>query len=341
MSLAALNAVAAGSDVATRDREFVAMAKLLVQTRFNLLDAAQRAPSPRIATILRSAVTGGGIATVGALAEYQNLVSAFLGSLAQTCAFDTMWPAMRRVPLRTRTGVVTIAATAGVSGEFEQKLVSRLTLVGGVLDAVKAVGIIVLSGELAEAGGPDAAALFARELKTAVSAMTDTTFISLIAAGISATPSAGSTAANAWTDIKVAFGAVATDESSRLYILVEPSTAKAWATLSSAGVRSFLEMTPQGGKVAGVPVLVSAGLAAGTIVVVDANAVAAASETLLLDSARHASVQLSNSPDSPPTTATVLTSLWQQNAVALRAERYFGAELLRSNGCAVISNVSY
>lgn len=341
MSLSALNRVAAGVETATRADEFITMAKLLVGCRWDLPMAARRAPSGRIESVLRSVVSTGSMATAAPLVEYNAMVSAFLGSLSQLSAFDTMLPSMRRVPLRTRTGVVSVAVTGASPGELETKPISSLSLVGGTLDAHKATAIIVVSDELVRAAGPDGAALFGRELRTAIATTTDTEFIALVTAGITPTPSAGASAANAWADLQAALGAVDTDVNSRLFILVEPSTARAWSMMGTSGLPAFPDVTPSGGKVGGVPVLVSGGLASGTIVVVDANAVAGAADTLLIDSTREVSIQMSSTPDSPPTASTTLVSLWQTNSVGMKAERYFGAELLRSNGAAVISSVSY
>ncbi len=50
---------------------------------------------------------------------------------------------------------------------------------------------------------------------------------------------------------------------------------------------------------------------------------------------------MNTAPDSPPTTSTVLTSLWQHNLTGLKAVRYFGAERLRDTAVAVISGVGY
>jgi hypothetical protein len=50
---------------------------------------------------------------------------------------------------------------------------------------------------------------------------------------------------------------------------------------------------------------------------------------------------MESAPDSPPTGATVMLSLWQNDLVALRMERFFGFTLMRSNGAASLSGVNY
>lgn len=343
MSLAAMNAVAASADIATRSGEFAALARHVMAHKGDLTLALHRAASirsPRVEAVLKAAVSSGSLTTLAPLAEYQTLVSSFLGSLANAGAFDRMLPDMRKIPLRTRTGIVTASATGSIVGDGMMKPISTLSLSNDTLDPVKAVAIIAMTSDLARFAGPEGASLFASELRKAVAVATDTEFLALVLAGISPASSAGTTVANMRTDIQTALTAVATDASSRLYILVGATTAKSLAlAAATGGVAAFPNMTPQGGTIAGVPVVVT-DAAAGSLIVLDANAIAAGSETLVLDSTREASIQLQSTPDSPSTASTVLTPLWQQNMVALRAERFFGATLLRSSGAA-LATVSY
>jgi hypothetical protein len=61
----------------------------------------------------------------------------------------------------------------------------------------------------------------------------------------------------------------------------------------------------------------------------------------MLDTSQQATVQLDTPGDSPPTAATVMTSLWQNDLVALKAERFIGAKLLRADACAKITGAAY
>lgn len=343
MSLAAMNQVAAGADVATRAGEFAVLARHFMAARGDLMTALHRAAStrsPRVEAALRSAVASGTLANTTPLSEYRLLVSSFLDSLANAGAFDRMLPDMRRIPLRTRTGLVTAGAAGSAVGDSGMTPISSLALANNVLDPVKASAIIAMSDDLARFAGPEGAALFASELRKAVAVATDREFLALVLAGISPASSAGTTVQSIWTDLSAAVSAVATDASSKLFILVGAPTAKSIAlTAGNAGPPPFPNVTPQGGTIAGIPIIVT-DAAAGSLIVLDASAIAAGSETLVLDSTKEADLQLATAPDSPPTGATLLNSLWQQNMVALRAERFFGAVLLRSSGAAAVT-VSY
>jgi hypothetical protein len=60
-----------------------------------------------------------------------------------------------------------------------------------------------------------------------------------------------------------------------------------------------------------------------------------------LDASREASLQMDSAPDSPATASTVPISMFQQNMVALRAERYISWVKARSTSVAFIQNAKY
>jgi hypothetical protein len=60
-----------------------------------------------------------------------------------------------------------------------------------------------------------------------------------------------------------------------------------------------------------------------------------------LTTLRHGSINMSTTPDSPPTSATHLHSLWQLNQRALVAERFFILEKLRTDAAAVVGSANY
>ena len=86
--------------------------------------------------------------------------------------------------------------------------------------------------------------------------------------------------------------------------------------------------------------MVSDGLAANTMVLVDAAGIAAASGAIEIASSGQAALQLDSAPTNPPVAATIATSLWQHNLTAIKIARYFGAERL-DNSVAVIGGIAY
>jgi hypothetical protein len=98
---------------------------------------------------------------------------------------------------------------------------------------------------------------------------------------------------------------------------------KRWSMLTDQkGVSAFPDLGPMGGSINGIPVLVSDGISAGLVVLVDAASCAAASGELILSEVEEALSQMDSAPDSPPTASTSMQSLWQMNLSAIRLERY-------------------
>jgi hypothetical protein len=276
------------------------------------------------------------------LAEYDTLASAFLASLKSFGAFDAMLPSMRRVPFRARIGCVTTGATGSTVGQAAPKPISRLTLTTTQIDEVKAVAILVITDELAKFGSSAAGDLFAVELSNAVAVETDETFISVLTTGATSIGSSGVTAEHVRNDLRALLANITTNARSVLFLLTTSSTAKVLAILhDSSGGGAFPTMGVNGGTIGGINVVVSDGVPANTALLVDAQQVAAASETIQLSATNEASVQLDTAPDSPPIASSNMVSLWQNNMTGLKAERFFGVQKLTTTGVAVLTGIAY
>jgi hypothetical protein len=200
----------------------------------------------------------------------------------------------------------------------------------------KTVAIVVISESLARVAS---SRVFSDELALAVASAVDASFMQrLTTSGIPTLAASGTTEAAIMNDIQLALRAMDLGNASRLYWILDENTAKVWSTMSGI---AFSQLGPLGGRVANVEALVSDGLPAGTILLVDASQIAAASSRIELDSSNAATVQMDTAPDSPPLGTTVLTGLWQNNLIGLRATRYWAAERLRNNAACQIINVSY
>jgi hypothetical protein len=82
-------------------------------------------------------------------------------------------------------------------------------------------------------------------------------------------------------------------------------------------------MTPgltAGASLIGIPVLISANVKPGTIILLEQSELMVADDgETLIDSSSEASLQMDSAPATPP---TPLVSLWQQNLLGIKAERY-------------------
>jgi hypothetical protein len=98
----------------------------------------------------------------------------------------------------------------------------------------------------------------------------------------------------------------------------------------------------QGGNISGIEVVPSDGVAAGTMLLVDSSQVVVANEGLTFDDSRQALIQMEDTTmDSPPTSSTAYISLFQQNWLGLKAERWMAVTKLTSTGVAAVTGIAY
>jgi hypothetical protein len=249
-----------------------------------------------------------------------------------------MLPRMKAAPLHQQIVVASGGATAAMVPEGTAKPIAKLQFSVSSITENKTVCIVAITNELLRDAN---SRLFAQELTRAVASATDTAFVNRITLGISPTPSNGGTSVAILQDLATLLAALALDASSKVFLIVSSDIAKHWAVATTAtGELAFPQMTPMGGAIQGMDVLVSDGVS-GQIIAVDASQIVAAGGTVELDGSGVASVQMDSAPDSPPTAATNFLSFWQMNLAGLRATRYWGAERLRTGAVSVISNVAY
>jgi hypothetical protein len=107
---------------------------------------------------------------------------------------------------------------------------------------------------------------------------------------------------------------------------------------STNGTPAFPEMTPQGGVINGVEIIVSDAVTAGQMVLLDAQGFAGAVAPAELQVLKEGTITASDTPDSPTTASTFFQSFWQLNLAGLLCERWYGVQRLRTNSVAIVSN---
>jgi hypothetical protein len=301
--------------------------------------------APEAGHIFQRAAVSGQVLAGSVFADYKATAAGFLTSLANVGVFDRLLAnGMRRLPLETlTTGAVSISAVGAVVSEQSAKPISRLTITSSTTTVRKAVAAVIVSNELARVT-EDVNSLIGQELRNACVAAIDSQFLSIATSGVSGVNSVGSSAAAFRADLGNALNSITVDQTSRLFIIMTSANAKALAALGDAAGSAnsaFPDMTPRGGVISGIEVIVSDSLSANQWILVDASAFAAASGDLILSPFRHTSIQMESSPDSPATSATNLLNLWQLNLTALVCERFFICERLRTSSVAVVQNAQY
>ena len=320
-----LGRISATAEMNTKAREFCNLAKLVAMSRGehvnmrhivrnDISNRARIALGPTVKSIVegsfrvysmndqqKAAALAGGTASgdwTEQLAAYDTLAAAFLELLRNWGAFDAMLPSMRRVPFRTRIGASTTGITATTVAQQAPKPISRLTLTTTQIDEIKVAATLVVTDELMKFGSSAAGNLFATELSNAVAVQTDSAFVSILTSGATSVPSGGGTAEHVRNDLRAMLANVTTSARSQLFLLTTSATAKVFAVLhDNSGGGAFPTMGVNGGTIGGIQVVVSDGVLASTALLVDAQQVAAASETIQLSASNEALVQLNDAPE--------------------------------------------
>jgi hypothetical protein len=278
-----------------------------------------------------------------AISDYVNISTAFSESLRSLSVYDAMLPSITPAPLRSRGITVTTGISGGVIGERGIKVIGKLSLGTALVEPQKSVAIVITTQEVARSGDANTAALFDSELRKAVVFATDSVFLAALAAASTPVASAGASFVNVMTDMGALLDGVTTHANSRLFYIASPANIKRLLLKSNTlGSPAFPGLRPGGGEaLPGIVAIASDSIPSGVVLLVDATGIAGSADIIALDSSDKTSLQMDTSPDSPPIATTTLVNLFQQDLVALRAERFFGFTVLRNNAVASLSGVAY
>ena len=301
------------------------------------------APS-RVGRLLKAGVpaaTTGSAGYAGDIAaDFRNVVGAFSETLRSTGFFFALLAGgFVRVPMRTRAGIISIGATAWIVGEGKPKPLSRVTVANQEIAARKAVGMMVATKELITAVGQAGQQLFERELRNAVALAVDEEALRILLTGVTPTPSAGATFANAVTDLQALLGAIETKGGPVVLIAARDVAIAAGLLATPSGF-----VFPVRGEMGGLPVYVSDAVDPGMLIAVNAATVAADADEIAVSVSTQAAVEMADAAlvqDGTTGTGTNLVSLWQDNSIGLMVEVAFGLEKIRDDGVAAISGIAW
>lgn len=352
---------------------FTRYAMALAAAKGNTLAAAEIAKSrwkdtPEVEQVLRAAVAAGTTTDTtwaAPLAYYNNMASEFIDLLRPETFMGRM-TGFRNVPFQVRMPSQTAGASAGWVGEGSPKPVSALAFDSVTIPHTKVAVIVAITEELARFSSPSAEATVRQDLIATISQFMDQQFVdpavaavadvspAAITNGATAIASTGGTVAQVTADLNSAMTAlaVASIPQRNRYWLMHPRTANYIMTLrTSQDIYAFRDEMVQG-RLLGVPFITSANMplldqtSPSTpssletyIVLVEASEVFLADDgQVMLDVSREASLQMLTNPSG---SAASMFSLWQNNMVGIRAERYVYWKPRRSAAVYVINNVAY
>ncbi|MGL1834936.1 phage major capsid family protein [Rhodocyclaceae bacterium SMB388] len=303
---------------------------------------AQRAYPAERQTInfLKSDASGLDTDALHSTYSYGGLVEQFTESLRQFSPFDAMKAGMREVPFRTP-----IHSTTGIEGaivgEGEYAPVSMLGIDDSALMRRRASSLIVMTLSAFRTDG--LLAHVQRELVAGASSAVNSAFLAELASVATPETSAGSTAAHVLTDVEKLLGNIRKRGLSSLYLVVSPDHAARLACKNAAGVVSFPDMTPNGGTLAGITVLVSDQLPTDSdghqVLLVDADAILYGDDGIELMRALSANIRMSGDPENDIDPAEV--NLFVTNSTAIMLDRVIGFHVVRADAVALLTNVAW
>lgn len=343
---------------------FTRYAISLMRARGNLMQAVEVAKqwhdtTPEVETVLRAAVAAGTTTDstwAGPLVQYQNMASEFVELLRPMTIIGRL-PGLRRVPFNVRIPSQTGASTAYWVGQGAPKPVSSLAFATTTMDFAKVADLVVMTNELVKFSSPSAEQLVRDDLTKSIAQFLDVAFIDPTKAasagvspgsvtnGISAVTPTGTTAAALRTDMQTLWGTFITanlDPSSAVWVMQPQMALSLSLMLNALGQPEFPNISMNGGTLNGVPVVTSASVPSGVMALLLPSEIFLADDgEVTIDASQEASLQMNSTPDNPSTASTVLVSLWQNNMMALRAERFINWQRRRAAAVTLISGAAY
>ncbi len=352
---------------------FTRFAIALARSKGNLMQAVEVAKgweesTPEVVTVLKAAVVAGTTtdpAWAGPLVEYQTMASEFIELLRPQTIIGKI-QGLRRVPFNIKMPGQTSGSSVGWVGEGKPKPVSALAFDTTTLRFTKAAGIVVLTDELVRFSNPSAEALVQTDLTASMAQFLDVAFVdpavaavadvspASITNGVTPIVASGTTADALKADVKRLFAtflAANMTPAGAVWIMT-PTMALTISMMNNAlGQPEFPDIDMNGGVFMGLPVIVSESVPANPgsgdplagagqrLILAKASEILLADDGgVTIDVSREASLQM----DSAPTAgATELVSLWQNNMVALRAERFINWKRRRLQAVGYIDSANY
>jgi HK97 family phage major capsid protein len=313
--------------------------------------AKQFRDTPEVEAIIKAAVPIGTTTDAtwaGPLVPtMQTITSEFLALLRPATLIDRI-PGIVSVPFNIRVPAQTGGGTYGWVGESLSKPVTKLSFASVTLTIHKAAGIVVFTEELARNSTPAAEDVVRRDMVEGIAQFLDSQFIDPAVAAVAGVNPASVTNGvtpivsvdNVIADLRAIFAALgaANIDPSGGTLLLSPGNAFALATYMVSGMFVFPAISMTGGTLVGVNVVTSSVLGSN-VVFIARNTVMMADDGIMIDISREASVQMDSAPTSPPTAP--LVSLWQQNLVGLRADRFITWIRARAAGVQLVTGADY
>ena len=249
---------------------------------------------------------------------------------------------LRKVPFNVNVPAQTAGGVVAWVGELKPKPVSAMAFAMENLGFNKVAAIVVLSQELVRFSNPSAEAVVRDSLVKDIAAYLDAQFINPAVAAVAGinpasitngAPTAAATT-NPLADILglINHFAAANIPVDGLTFLLSPANALALSFRTNLdGSPEFPGIGINGGTYKGLQFITSNTLTTNVVALAPQYILFADDGGVTIDASTEASLQMDSAPASPVDATTVYASMFQMNAVALRAERYITWKRIGTN----------
>lgn len=340
---------------------FTRYAMALTASSGNLMQAVEiskrwRDSTPEVEEVLKSAVAVGtttDAAWAAPLVPYQQMASEFIEFLRPLTIIGRI-PGLRRVPFNISMPTQTAGSSAQWVGEAQSKPVSSLAFATVTMRPTKVANIVVLTDELVRFSNPAAEGIVRSDMASSMAQFIDEQFTNptitavtnvspaSITNGAPTSAASGSTANAVRADLKTVIASFSSADIpfNGVVALMTANQAASLALMTNAlGQAEFSGINNDGGTLLGINIIVSDSVRSGDIIFLKPSEILLADDgNVTLSVSREASLQLDSAPSEPPTN---MVSLWQQNLVGLRAERYINWLRRRTQSVYVLTGSDY
>jgi HK97 family phage major capsid protein/HK97 family phage prohead protease len=337
---------------------FIRMACAKLVCNGNLYEAAEYAKrwddsTPEVALTLKAAVAPGTVtdATWAQPLVNQQMINDFIELLRPATVLGKI-PGLREVPFNVKVPMQTAGGAYGWVGEAKPKPLTKLAFSSDTLGITKVAGIIVLTEELVRLSNPKAEDLVRRDMVAGIAQFLDQQFLDPAVAAVAGinpasitngAPTAAATA-NPLADIMGLINHFATNNIPVDGLAFVMSSANALAL----SFRTNLDGSPEfpgvgisGGSYRGMTFITSNVAGTNVVALQPAYILYADDGAVTIDASREASLQMDSAPMSPSDATTVFVSLFQNNLVALRAERFANWKRVNANAVKYLTAASW
>ena len=318
--------------------------------------------NPRLVAVIKAnEVAGGGTGSGEWGAELVNVNTQFTGDFIEflygLTVFDRL--PLRQVPARVRIKGQDGASTGFWVGESKAIKVTDASFSTVDTTPYKVGAITVFSRELLEDSDPSIDLLMRDSLANALAQRVDTTFLSTSAAsagvspagilnGLSIGASNGPDAQSARTDYRALLANFITAKNvSGLYWVTSPTLAAGLASMVNAlGQVEFTGLTVSGGNYLGYPMVVGDNVGSGDFILLKPSDIWRIGDSgIRVQISDTAMIEQSSAPtgetDTPTAASATLTSMFQEDSIAIKLTRRISYGLRRSTAVAYIGDAAY